>query len=373
MMQNVRYTLSAGLLFVLLVEPAAAQNEASARAPSPTLWRFLGIPQAMSHARTHVFNRRGNTPRLEKKPPLKNLADPANLESDVPAIRAAAEIKQAEDLKPQKIKAIKFLAEIGCGCYDKDEKVTKALLAALEDCTEEVRLATIEAIADAAAGECCAQCSQRSCCNEKITDQLAKMAYELDENGCYVEPSERVRQAAMEALCVCCPNQGLPFEVIEPERPLEGTEPRDLEGVEEGEDAAPTPPPIDSNPVAPPSGDTAASSPARNGPVPQYVSSRRERPPASEPDSARRDRTVRGAVLLLDPSRNLAHVHFVDKSQRVPVGTRLGVYQRHDDGPQRIGEVKVTQTYPGSAHVRPVDGLAFGDLQQGHWVAATSP
>src|SRR5687767_12439154 len=77
--------------------------------PSPTIWSFLGIPQGMYKIHGHLVNRRGNLPKLEKKPPLKALADVANLKSEVPAIKAAAEIKQAEDLKPQKVKAIKYL------------------------------------------------------------------------------------------------------------------------------------------------------------------------------------------------------------------------------------------------------------------------
>jgi hypothetical protein len=209
----------------------------------------LGIPQGLNQAHTQFFNRRGNTPKLEKKPPLLNLADPANLESEVPAIKAAAEIKQAEDLKPQKIKAIKYLASIGCGCYDKDEKITKALIAAMEDCTEEVRLEAIKAVKEAASGECCVYCSQKSCCNEKVVEQMYKTAYEMDDEGCYLEPSERVRQAAAEALQMCCWAAG-GAPVVEPEPLLEGTDQPDTletspdESEEESALDAPQPPPI---------------------------------------------------------------------------------------------------------------------------------
>src|SRR5688572_21099477 len=76
--------------------------------PPPTVWHALGIPQTFTKVRDGRLNRKGNHPAREAKPPLKKLADPENLKSDVPAIKAAAEIKQQEDLAPQKIKAIKY-------------------------------------------------------------------------------------------------------------------------------------------------------------------------------------------------------------------------------------------------------------------------
>jgi len=185
-----------------------------------------------------VANRCGKLPGLERTPAVKALADPANFESEIPAIKAAAEIKAAEDLKPQKIKAVRYLAKIGCGCYNKDGKITKALLATMEDCTEDVRRATIEAIGDAASEEYCEYCKQRSCCNEEITQQLARIAHDQDEFGCYVEPSEQVRRAALEALAICCPSWG-PFEEMEPDSGIE-------EALEpEAEDIEPPPAPVE--------------------------------------------------------------------------------------------------------------------------------
>ena len=81
------------LVVTLLTAPASAQDA--------TLWRFLGIPQGMNKIHAQLFNRRGNFPGLEKKPPLKAIADPANLESPVDAIKMAAEVKVQEDLAPQ--------------------------------------------------------------------------------------------------------------------------------------------------------------------------------------------------------------------------------------------------------------------------------
>jgi hypothetical protein len=172
--------------------------------PPPTLWSFLGIPQGLRYLRDNTLNRTGNRPALERKPPLKPIGDPSNLKSEDPAIKKAAEVKQAEDQKKQKIKAVKFLAQIGCGCYNRDGSITDALLKAMDDCTEEVRLATVQAITEAAMGEMCVNCKRRSCCSEELTNKLYEIAYERDETGCFLEPSERVRNAAAEALRACC-------------------------------------------------------------------------------------------------------------------------------------------------------------------------
>src|SRR5262249_18896135 len=129
-------------------------------------------------------------------------------ESSDPSIKKAAEVKQAEDLKKQKIKAVKYLAKIGCGCYNRDGSITDALIKSMDDCTEEVRLATVQAISEAAMGERCANCKMKSCCSEEISNKLYEIAYERDENGCFLEPSERVRMAAAEALRTCCEGNG---------------------------------------------------------------------------------------------------------------------------------------------------------------------
>ena len=122
----------------------------------------------------------------------------------------------AEDMKRQKIKAIKYLATIGCGCYDKDGKVTESLIAATDDCTPEVRLAAIEAIQDAAGNECCKKCGSTSCCNEVISARLSEIAYERDDDGlCLWNQVGEIRNAAAKALCVCCPGGAPrgPFEL----------------------------------------------------------------------------------------------------------------------------------------------------------------
>ncbi|MCE9527090.1 MAG: hypothetical protein K8R36_13670 [Planctomycetales bacterium] len=196
---------SVGLLALsIAVGPIQAQDVK----PPATLWTFLGFPP--SHTiKDNFTNRNGNHPGLERKPPRLAIADPKNLKSPVPAIKKAAEVKAQEDLAPQKIKAIKYLASIGCGCYNRDGGITDALLAALDDCTETVRLAAADAIASAGGGDSCENCGQHPCCTKEINERLMKMAYEMDKDGCPIEPSDRVRRAAARALLACPPQDVL--------------------------------------------------------------------------------------------------------------------------------------------------------------------
>ncbi|NQU23374.1 MAG: hypothetical protein HQ567_19005 [Candidatus Nealsonbacteria bacterium] len=165
-----------------------------------TVWNMLGIPQGIQGFRDATLNRGGRFPGLERKPPLKRIGDPANLAEDQPkVVQDAAKIKIEEDLAKQKIKAIKYLAQIGCGCH---KDVDAALLDALDDCTEEVRYEAAMAFCNAA-GDPCDTCTGSGCCNAKTMTKLYDVAYGQDASGCYKERSTRVRAAAQTSLRAC--------------------------------------------------------------------------------------------------------------------------------------------------------------------------
>jgi hypothetical protein len=248
-------------------QPAPAFIPPPAPAPPVTLFRFLGIPQGFQRIADARLNRNGNFPGLERKPPLKPIAHPDNLFSKNPAIKKAAEIKMEEDLAKQKIKAIKYLAKMGCDkCYG---GVKEALMAALDDCTEQVRYEAAKGIAEAAAQHC-DMCSRQCCCDEELTKKLAQIVYEMDDKCCPLEPSERVREMAREALTVCCPNVGPPGEVIEtPEVPEVPPEVPPETPPETPPEVPPElPPPPGQNGVTPRTTGTVPSAPGRNGIVP---------------------------------------------------------------------------------------------------------
>lgn len=233
---------------------ASAAGAAAAAIPPPppptTVWDRLGVPQSLKlvrGVRDAVVNRRGNRPQLERRPPLKAIADPANLESEIPAVKVAAEIKQAEDQAAQKKKAIRYLATIGCGCYDLDDGITDAIVDALKDCNADVRLVAIESLTEAAQGERCCHCKNNSCCKRAIVKQLQEMAYGQDK-GCWKEPSPEIRAAAVGALQNCEPLEPepapavpevLPAPVINaPDPPVE-EEPEDDETEADEDDEVP--------------------------------------------------------------------------------------------------------------------------------------
>lgn len=206
--------------------------------PRQTLPEFLGVKcicQGIGGLINNARNCLGMAfPGLEAKPQLLAITDPANMTGDSPpAVKAAAEIKSQEDQAAQKIKALRYLATIGCGgCYP---DVEEAFLAAMEDCTEEVRYEAVKAIRETTCTKCCF-CAQGACCTEKIQNKLRELAY--DKQGCCNgEPSARVRRQARLALVECGPP--VVNEQQAPE-PAEGP-------TEKGASEIPEPPPIDEN------------------------------------------------------------------------------------------------------------------------------
>jgi hypothetical protein len=346
-----RSLIVSAVLATLIMAPGQAQPPVPpppVPAPPPpphTLWSFLGIPQGMHKVHGALFNRHGHHPKHEATPALRALNDPRNLAPDAPpVIRKAAEIKIAEDMKRQKIKAIRYLSQIGCGCYDTDGSITAALVAASDDCTEEVRLATVTAIADAASAQPCGQCGTTCCCKEPIVMRLAAMAYERDDFGCWLEPSARVRQAATEALMICCPSAAPPI-VIET-LPDDGREviPREVVPRETapGNGAPPLPPVIDG--------------------------SVQHRPAKALPSEVHRLGEALGAVIFLDAGRQLAHVHFEEQELHMPVGSRLVAYRSVPGGGQLTGQVEVVESFAGSANVRPLDAHTLQEMRPGDHV-----
>jgi len=217
--------LMAAAIITLSGSMAHAQGAAAGAAAAKqvtTLWDFLGIPPLMKNLKGKLVNPHGNHPVLEHAPPPLPIADPSLLKSEVPAIAVAAEVKAQEDLAKQKIKAIKYLAKIGCGCGDRGKKIQKAMLAAMADCTEKVRLAAVEAVAEQASGDPCEFCDEKSCCSEELVEALAKIAYERDDKGCWLEPSRRVRRAAERAMEECCPGGPIDPPVYEENGMREG-------------------------------------------------------------------------------------------------------------------------------------------------------
>ena len=243
--------------------------------PIPTFWDKLGIPQATAILRDSTINRGGRFPGLEKKPPLLKIADPANLKPEKPEmIKVAAKIKTEQDQKKQKIKALKFLADVNCGCYNKDDAVAKAFLAGLDDCDPDVRTAAIEGLSKAAGS--CSKCKtgcETTCCTEDMNKKLTDIATGKDDKGCFKEPVAEIRSAAAALVRKCgCPTP----------KPLEELPaPSEIEELNTPE------------PIRPPGeGDTKkADRPAGEGDAPKKPTK-----PAGEGDSVKSGKTTSNRV-----------------------------------------------------------------------------
>jgi len=406
-----------------LVFAAGTGTYAQAPASPPTLWQFLGIPQGINKIRDATVNRRGNLPRLERKPPLKGIADPENLQSTDPAIKAAAEAKRDEDLAKQKIKAIKYLAKLGCGCYDKRYKVgpKKALMAATDDCTEQVRYEAVKAIRNAAENKC-ELCGGTCCCDEEMVDKLFDIAYGRSEDGCcWKEPSQRVREMAKEALMACCaahPDRG--GVTVERAETTEG----EVTPTEEGEVTPPTPngEATPNNPP-PPSGSSAyflrrprrggttprvapsaaandglevipASMPADEAPQPIRRPARPKQPqPARRQEPAPAERQVshlqpRAGKQGATPSAEqpalpvgLIEGHVADivhdqgyvvlkltDGKTLPAGTRVKLNHRFAFTTKCLGELKIISTSGGKVLAKPLGSLTLATITRGDHV-----
>lgn len=227
----------------ILQSAANAENSVVAvTQPAPcchrqTLPEFLGL-KCIFNGIGVLFNNARNClgkafPGLEAKPQLLAITDPANMsENSPPAVKAAADIKSQEDQAAQKIKALRYLATIGCGgCYP---DVEEAFIAAMEDCTEEVRFEAVKAIRETTCSQCCF-CAQGACCTEKIRNKLNDLAY--DRQGCCDgESSARVRRQARLALTECGP----PVVYDEAQTPEPAEAPPTEKGASENLEAPPT-------------------------------------------------------------------------------------------------------------------------------------
>ena len=171
--------------------------------PHQTLWQFLGVTggvHLLGGIIERIRNRLGSIfPGLESTPPLVAITDPSMAASSNPAEAAAAGAKADEDAAPQKIKAIRYLATLGCaGCYP---GIEDALLESLDDCTEAVRYEAAKALRELS-GKPCALCKTKSCCSPKVLKKLDEVVNKM-EKGCYKESSARVRREARLAMQGC--------------------------------------------------------------------------------------------------------------------------------------------------------------------------
>lgn len=175
---------------------------------------FKGICAGSHTLTTRIQSRLGSRfPGLEPRPPMVPITDPSNMsDSASPSMQAAAEMKQQQDMAPQEVKAINFLARMGCS--KNYPNVENALLSALDDPNETIRYEAVKGLRSSN-GSPCQTCSATSCCSEPLRQKLHSLAFDRDDTGCFKETSARVRRIARLALDGCggiAVNTSLPTE-----------------------------------------------------------------------------------------------------------------------------------------------------------------
>jgi hypothetical protein len=188
--------------------------------PQCTIWDFLGVKTLCAELGMVAncgLNLLGTQfPGLASALPMTSLTNPAAAASSNPAVAAAASAKADENAAPQKVAALRYLGTLGCGgCYP---EVEKALLAGLDDCIEVVRFEAASALAETSRNQC-RYCTSNRCCSANIRKKLIEIATKTNDNGCYTEPSARVRRMARVALCNCTCD---PLDALPQPMPAEG-------------------------------------------------------------------------------------------------------------------------------------------------------
>lgn len=111
-----------------------------------------------------------------------------------------------------KVAAIRFLANENCLCYP---EIVDSLLAALDDCAEEVRYEALKALRKGCGSRGCLSCSTGNCdprtdancpncqCQTKVLVRLSDLLLDRDIHNQYKERSQRVRQLAAAMISQC--------------------------------------------------------------------------------------------------------------------------------------------------------------------------
>jgi hypothetical protein len=176
---------------------------------------------------------------------------------------------------------------------------------------------------------------------------MAKIAYERDDTGCYVEPSERVREAAAEALVICCPNDSPPVIMEDEQRSDRESLDPDVEGDDRETEPGPLPEGSDGFEELPSVDSVTNSIPP--APTPEQVSQRSAEPIAQT--TADSEGYGFGVVVHVSSDHQLAQVHFHNPALNAPPGAVIGVYQQEGERRMLLAKLKVVESFPGSANV----------------------
>lgn len=174
------------------------------------------------------FLRQGRWPGFDRL-----LRRPFRMSPETEVNGLAAKLRARELDIPNRKRALKYLSQFHCSTFPEARAMLVKVM--MEDKWEPVRLEAVEAL-EAMFKECACQCAEDEeepskrekrdalkfgspdldsakhcicCCDADTLNALAKVAYEVKDDGCCFEPSRRVREAAVAAIQVC----GIPCQL----------------------------------------------------------------------------------------------------------------------------------------------------------------
>lgn len=160
------------------------------------------------------FLKQFNKDRLLKKPFHMEAA-----EGDQGGPKGLASKIRARELDvPNRIAAIRYLANLDCAQFPEAKAMLLEMLSPEKERWEEVRYEAALGLKKMLASSNCSKaagngpqktkagqemCHCTNCCDAETLQTLAKTAYEMKSSGCCYEPSLRIRKMAVEAISVC--------------------------------------------------------------------------------------------------------------------------------------------------------------------------
>lgn len=238
---------------VVLAIAAALTTDARAQTASPTIWSFLGIGADQNSSNPAIKAaakaKAAKHEICKKKKALQYLAT-MGCTAEHPEVGPALIAAMGDPDEPVRYEAVKAVLQtaaecqsrkqkretrkaLGCleSCHDHCKKVKQQFCDfidrlfgkappkerkckdALEACHDKVRecLTGQPPCVDPTKEDCPCGNGQGPCCSPEMREKLQQLAYGRDENGCFLETSERVRTVAEQALKACAACSGEAF------------------------------------------------------------------------------------------------------------------------------------------------------------------
>lgn len=239
---------------VILVSVVGVVPDARAQTTSPTLWSFLGIGADQNSANPAIKAaakaKAAKHEICKKKKALQYLAT-MGCTAEHPEVGPALIAAMGDPDEPVRYEAVKAVLQTAAECQSREQKrETRKALGCFESCHDHCKkikqqvcdfidrlfgkappkerkckeameachdklhecLTGQPPCVDPTKEDCPCGNGQGPCCSPEMREKLQQLAYGRDDNGCFLETSERVRTVAEQALKACAACSGESFD-----------------------------------------------------------------------------------------------------------------------------------------------------------------